>query len=209
LKVYPEGENFEINHDDGININKLDKGCIIFDIEEEKGYKVCIVDAVNKNDEAQYWKDDFLHLSLYEDNRYHTKNYISLCQSFVKEKFKEDFEVSKVDEIDFMNKSLDFFKKKEVFDLNEFSKEVIGQPEIIDSFNDYKKEFQESRNINIFDEFDISASAVKQSSKFHKKILKLDKNFHIYIHGNKDFIEKGFDEEKGMSYYKIFYKNEH
>ena len=30
LKVFPKGEGFEIESESGININKLDKGCIIF-----------------------------------------------------------------------------------------------------------------------------------------------------------------------------------
>lgn len=34
------------------------------------------------------------------------------------------------------------------------------------------------------------------------------KIFHIYIHGNKNLIEKGFDEEKSMNFYKVYFKEE-
>ena len=30
LKVYPNGDSFDIDSEDGVNINKLDKGCLIF-----------------------------------------------------------------------------------------------------------------------------------------------------------------------------------
>jgi len=60
----------------------------------------------------------------------------------------------------------------------------------------------------IADEFNISHNAVKNSSRIFKSILKLDKNFSIYIHGKKEYITKGYDEEKGMNFYQFFYREE-
>ena len=58
------------------------------------------------------------------------------------------------------------------------------------------------------DNFEISVHAVKQQAKVFKSVLKLDKNFHIYIHGNRQLIEKGFDEATGRNYYKLYFDNE-
>jgi hypothetical protein len=58
----PLGEGFEIESEKGVNINKLDKGCLIFNTEKEKGYIVAVVDNTNKGADAQYWVDDFLHV---------------------------------------------------------------------------------------------------------------------------------------------------
>jgi hypothetical protein len=49
--------------------------------------------------------------------------------------------------------------------------------------------------------------AVKKQQRIYKSVLKLDKNFHIYIHGNTDLIEKGVDMD-GRKYYKIYYQEE-
>jgi len=57
------------------------------------------------------------------------------------------------------------------------------------------------------DNFEISAQAVKKQSKIFKSVLKLDKNFHIYIHGDKELIEKGVEKD-GRKFYKIYYKEE-
>ncbi|MCC6583451.1 MAG: nucleoid-associated protein, partial [Chitinophagales bacterium] len=38
-------------------------------------------------------------------------------------------------------------------------------------------------------------------------VLKLDRNFHIYIHGNTEMIQQGIDED-GRKFYKIFYQEE-
>ena len=48
LKIYSKDDDFEIEADNGININKLDKGCLIFNLEKENGYIVAVVDNTNK-----------------------------------------------------------------------------------------------------------------------------------------------------------------
>ncbi len=58
------------------------------------------------------------------------------------------------------------------------------------------------------DDFEISNSAVKQSKGKFKSVIKLDKNFHVYIHGDRDMVEKGYDNDKGKKYYKLFFDNE-
>jgi len=68
----------------------------------------------------------------------------------------------------------------------------------------YEQEFESP----IADTFEISGSAVKKQSRVYKSVLKLDKNFHIYIHGDKELIEKGFDDDKHMNYYKVYFKEE-
>ncbi|HAN79544.1 MAG TPA: hypothetical protein DCQ31_18165, partial [Bacteroidales bacterium] len=57
-------------------------------------------------------------------------------------------------------------------------------------------------------EFEISQSAVKQGRAKFKSILKLDKNFHVYIHGNRNNIERGYDDSRRQKYYKIYFENE-
>ena len=56
-----------IGHERGVNIDRLDKGCLIFNLEKENGYKVCIVDS-NKSNDTQYWKDEFLSIKPASDN---------------------------------------------------------------------------------------------------------------------------------------------
>jgi hypothetical protein len=47
-----------------------------------------------------------------------------------------------------------------------------------------------------------------QAKKFVRSVIKLDKNFHLYVHGRRDRIEQGFDQEKKMKYYKLWYESE-
>ena len=92
--------------------------------------------------------------------------------------------------------------------MEEFSNEVIGYEEGIASFKKYKQSFEQEFDSTITDNFAINNAGVKKQGRSYKKILKLDKNFHIYTHYNKDLIEKGFDEEKNMNFYKVYFRDE-
>lgn len=207
LKLERNGTQFELESEEGINIEKLDKGCLIFDTEAESGYKVCIVDRVNRSAEAQYWQEDFLSVRPCKDAYHHTQNYLTLTKEFITNRLPEEFEVNKPDQIDLLNRSVDFFKKNEQFAFEDFSREVIRQPDMIDSFNQYKHTFQNERSLELSEDFEISSPAVKKQSRIFKSILKLDRNFHIYIHGDKELIEKGVESD-GRKYYKIYYREE-
>jgi hypothetical protein len=208
LKVFLADDNYQVNYEDGININKLDKGCLVFNTEEENGFKVSIVDSISKQTEAVYWKDAFLQVQRREDSYHQTETAVNMCKQFIHNKLPVEYEMDRVDQVDLLNKSAAYFKEKEQFHLDDFAKEVLGHPDAIASFKEYRNEYQHEHQQNIPDEFEISAPAVKKQQKAFKSILKLDRNFHVYIHGNREMIERGFDEATNMHYYKLLFENE-
>lgn len=206
LKVYPSGDGFEIESQQGVNINKLDKGALIFNTDKENGYIVAVVDNTNRGAEAHYWIDDFLHVRQRKDEYYNTQNVMALAKNFVVKELPKAFDVSKADQAQLLNKTTQFFKAKDTFDMEEFANEVIAQPEVIDSFNQYKDSYAKERDIEFSDSFSISDTAVKKQARAFKSVIKLDKNFHIYIHGDRQLIEQG-EDNKGK-FYKVYYKEE-
>jgi hypothetical protein len=207
IKVKPTEEIYEIESEKGININKLDKGCLIFNTDREKGFVVAVVDNASKGDDAIYWVDSFLQLIQRQDDFHNTQNILSLCKKFITKELPNEFEVSKADQANFLNKSIQFFKDKDSFDIDEFANEVIEQPELIERFHKYKSDYQEQSDVSIADSFTISETAVKKQARVFKSVLKLDKNFHIYIHGDRQLIEQGVEKD-GRKFYKIYYKDE-
>ena len=210
LKVYPDKGGFNLDYEENaININKLDKGCLIFNTAKEIGYKVVVIDNNSRGPEAAvYWKDSFLQLKIRNDSYNQTSNALGVYKNFVTNKIDEDFEMTKADKIDLLNRSMKYFKEKETFDIDEFAGEVIGNEKAIESFKTFKSQYEQEFETPIADTFEIAANAVKKQARVYKSVLKLDKNFHIYIHGDKDLIEKGFDDGKAMNYYKVFFKEE-
>ena len=207
LKLDAASSEFKLNYEDGINIEKLDKGCLIFNDDKESGYKICTIDRSNKSSEAQYWKELFLMIRPRDDGYHQTKQFLEMTKTYVTDQFSDDFEVSKTDQIDVLNRSIDYFKKKDSFDRNNFEREVLQEPEIIQSFRKFGEVYRTENDLEPVDQFGISSFAVKKQARVFKSVLKLDKNFHIYIHGDKDLIERGVDSD-GRKYYKIYYQQE-
>lgn len=190
----------------GISTSKLDKGALIFNSEADHGYLLSVVDNTNRGADAIYWKDDFLHVRQRQDAYYNTHQTMQLYKEFVSKELPQQFEVSKADQADLLNKSVQFFKQNDSFEIDDFERDVLQQPEVIDSFRQYRDDFSKRNDVELPDSFGISDGAVKQQSRSYKSVIKLDKNFHIYVHGDRQLIEQG-EDEKGK-YYKVYYNQE-
>ena len=205
LKVYPSGEDFKIESQQGININKLDKGCLIFKKDKEKGYIVSIIDNVGRGtDVAHYWKDDFLQITPRKDEYFYTENIISLCKNFTSNNPKVDL----TQKADILNKTVSFFKENETFDMNDFSNQIMEEDSMIKAFQQYRSQYEQERDIRLEDDFNISLEALKKQVRTIKNTIKLDNNFKISIDGDVSYMEKGYDAEKRMNYYKLYFREE-
>ena len=54
-----------------------------------------------------------------------------------------DFEISKTDQIDLLNRSINYFKEQDEFNMDDFSLAVIQDPQVIESFKGYKKQYED------------------------------------------------------------------
>lgn len=188
----------------GIGSKRLDKACLI--VFTEQPFTVFVID--NNNTETDYWQNEFLKVGLRNDNVNNTNQFLSLTKSFVTQQLPNEFEVSRADQIDLLNRSVEYFKTHESFDKKEFEKDVLQDIGIIKSFRNFDSTYREENEIEIADGFSISPQAVKKQARVFKSVLKLDKNFHIYIHGNSEMIEQGVEKD-GRKFYKIYYNEEH
>jgi len=206
IQMEQEDATYTISHDFGFDLKKIDKGCIVFNTNEENGYLVLIVDNTNPYDTI-YWVEDFLNLKSTNNDYNSTKNFLDITQKFLKNEIPDNFNVSKTDQIDLLNKTVKYFKKNDAFDKTDFEENVLQEAEVINSFREYENAHKAEYNLSNNDAFKISEQALKKQEKKFKSILKLDKNFSVYIHGHKDLIEKGVDED-GRKFYKLYYIHE-
>lgn len=204
LKVYQKGDNLEIESDQGINTNKLDKGCLIFNTEKDEGYLVAVVDNTNKGMDAKYWIDDFLKVRPHKNEFSQTHDLFSMCKDFITELPKDH---DKLDKAIMMNKSMKALKEDAV-NIEQFAENVFETPELVDRFKRYKRNYEEQKDIRIDDTFHTDPQALRHKGTGRMTTIKLDRNFDIAIHGGEEFIERGFDEKRGMYYYKLFFKKE-
>lgn len=207
---FEEGENqLTAMLQQGVNLNKLDKGCLIFNIEEETGYKILSVDS-NRYD-TKYWLESFLGVSDMQDEVFFTKNYLNLCRDFAKEVVlpAED----KQQEVLFMNRAMNHFAKNDNFEETSFMNEVIDNPDLIPEFRHFKAEKGPKYKIEDSTSFPIANTAVSAARKRIKNVINLDTNMQIKMdfvnpESAERFIEKGWDEEKQMYYYLLYFNKE-
>lgn len=204
ITIKNKEEGFEIESQRGVNINKLDKGCLIFNTEKENGYLLAIVDNTNKGVEAKYWTDEFLHVRLRKDSYNQTQNMLSLCKNFVAQLPTDN---GKLEKATYINRSLDALKDDTV-NVNTFAERVFEKPELISEFRQYKDNYQRQLDVDIDDDFKTAPKAVNHRSTGNMTTIRLDNSFDINIHGGEQNIIRGYDEERGMYYYQLFFKEE-
>ena len=209
LQFEENEHNLEILIRQGININKLDKGCIVFNLGKEEGYKVLSVDS-NRYD-AKYWLENFLGVLPLTDENFYTKNYLKFCQNFAKDVVlpAED----KQQEVLFMNRAVNHFAKNDAFEETSFLNEVMENPDLIPEFKHYKVEKGPKYSIEDVSNFDIANKAVSDARRKIKNVINLDTNIQIKLdfinpESAEKFVEKGWDEERQMYYYLVYFNKE-
>jgi hypothetical protein len=208
VEKMPGSDAYQYLLDEAIDLKAIDKACIILNTDEEDHYRICVHNKQGKPAEASYWKDDFLGIKPCADNYHKTHHFLTLAKSYIKDQMPQEFEIGITEQIDMLNKSVKFFKENDHFDYETFTEEVVNEPDIIQSFKKYKEDYEQKYEAPIGIEFVINPMAVKTQSKIFKSIIKLDSNFSIYMHGSKDMIETGFDEKRGLKFYKLYFREE-
>lgn len=201
--------DLEIILQQGINLGKLDKGCLIFDVNKEEGYKILSVDS-NRYD-TKYWLEHFLGVNTLADENFYTKKYLKLCQDFAKDVVfpAED----KKEEVMFMNRAVNHFAKNDQFEETAFLNDVVENPTLIPEFKHYKVEKAPKYKLEDVSEFPIANKAVSTARKAIKNTISLDTNIQIKMdfinpESAERFVEKGWDEEKQMYYYLVYFNKE-
>lgn len=193
---------FSIESLSGININKLDKGSLIFNIHKEDGYVVSVVDNSNRG-EAKYWVEDFLQVKRKNDSYTQTQNAMAMCKSFISQLPSN---IDKADKAAMMNRVVDSLKQESV-NMDSVAERAFG-PEYSTGFNSFRSAYQDTHEVSFDDSFQGKSEAIKRRAAGTMTTIKLDKNFDVNIHGGEQFIERGYDEEKGMRYYKLYFNEE-
>lgn len=205
LKVNDQEDRLELNTQSGIQLDKLDKGCLILNTQASEGY---IVMSVDQNDyDAQYWPLHFLQIEPWQNDHFHTSQFIQMVNHFSEEVIAP--KTGKQDQVQFLADSLDYFAQHEFIDSNHFTETVLPSEGLQQDFQAYQSDFgfQETQP------FPISQPALSKQKRKMKDAIKLDNNIQIKLDfsnpdASRQFLEKGYDEERGMFFYKVYFNEE-
>jgi len=210
FQTFMEKDSLDVFVQKGISTKKLDKGCLIINSSDAEGRVVLSVDT--NNYDAQYWIKNFLNVKYADDSNQHTQNYIEMCKDFSEEVIKQDFGVQEKSK--FLAKTVDFFKENEDVNIHDFKDEVFEENEDFKPlFDNYKKQFEEINDVLVRNQFAISDIVLKKQKQKIKTEIKLDTNIEIKLDidapdASSEYLEKGYDEEKKMKFYKVYYNEE-
>jgi len=204
LKVKSTGAYLDLNIEKGINLGRLDKGCLILDSHAGDNYRVISVD--NNSYDTEYWLRSFLLVEPVKDEIFQTKNYLELCNAFSEEVIAPA--AGKGEQMKFIADSVDYFTEKDNFNYQDFKAEILTDEVRERKFKDFQDTYDFPENY----QFEISQPAVSKASKRMNNLIKLDSGIQIKLdHGSdaaQSYLEKGFDADKGMHFYKVFFSEE-
>lgn len=204
------GENqLELLLQEGVHLGKLDKGAIIINTDQESGFNILCVDSYKYD--TKYWFENVMGIDALHDDHFHTKKYLKFCQDFAKDVVRPA--VDKREELLFMNRAINHFRTHDTWDQEEFLTEVLEDPELQAEYEHYKLEKGSKYSIEDLSSFAISNEAIAPATKNFKSLIELDTNVAIKMNfinpeSYDKFIEKGWDEERQMYYYLVYFNKE-
>nr|BFF39053.1 nucleoid-associated protein [Tenacibaculum mesophilum] len=208
FQTYLDGNYYDVVVQKGISPKKLDKGCLILNTSDAEGTVVLSVD--NNQYDAQYWLKNFLNVRYADDKNLHTQNYLEMCREFSEEVLKP--EQGKLKQNAFLADTIDFFKENETVSFDDFKSGVLPE-ETHSQFEEYKSYFEKLNDLLLRNTIEVSEMVLKKEKSKFKTEIKLDTNIQIKIDidapdAATEYLEQGYDEEKKMKFYKVFYNAE-
>lgn len=209
FQTFKEDSSFDVFVQQGISTKKLDKGCLVINSQDDAGFTVLTVD--NNNYDAQYWIKNFLNIKFADDANRHTQVYIDLCKDFSEEVIKQEFGNQQQNQ--FLAQTIDFFKENESVNVHDFKDSLFEEDSRKELFDGYKKQFEDTNDVLVRNQFSVSEAVVKKQKKKIKTDIKLDTNIQIKLDidapdAAEEYLEKGYDEERKMQYYKVYFNEE-
>ena len=135
-----------------------------------------------------------------EKNTYKQKEFISQGVKLFNENEKNNIIVKMINENEIITKDL-------------IEQELLSPFDVVDSYSKFKSQYNKENNLGLEENFNVSPSTLKKEKNKIKSQINLDTKIQIKLdisEGDslKENIEKGFDEERKMHFYKVFFNEE-
>ena len=201
-------DGFVVSMNDAINLSKVEKGCIVFNVDREEGYRIAIVDNSSSSGDAKYWKDSFLHVASYNGAHHQTSSLINLATEFISDAVAGDRSISSVEKAMIANRSKQVLAESEqdTISFDDYSHAVFKDSRLEDKFAQYAEENAPAELAEL-GSISVEKKAVNKR-RLRISTIHLDDNFDILIRGGDDHIIRGYDEDAAMSYYTLYFEKE-
>lgn len=199
---FDERESIDYNVLKGYKLDKLDKGVLILDTYRDEGFRVYTID--DNNVESEFWTKNFLDVRSVTNPALQTKQFLEIIEDFSNDVVLH--QTDKKQQVEFLSNSIDLLSNNEFMNI-EIVDETLGE---------YKEEFNQylhQRDIKLDKDFEVDSGVLITQAKKIKSEIKLDTGAKINLdllnsECAADNLERGYDDEKKMFYYKVYFNSE-
>lgn len=192
-----DGREISVRTIYGTGMKGLDKGCVVMNIDREKGYVVGTVDNTNNGSDAQYWTDSFLHVSNCDDDYHQTERLTEMLAGFAKQVAVE----SEAEAAVMAKKATDMLKSGETLVMDALADVICQNEEQKQEFESYRKSFEEENGV-LNDEVVLVKKAVNYKPVSRMNVLKIGMDFEVKVLNPDARIETG--EDKNGKWWKLY-----
>ena len=208
LKFHHQDNDLDFTINKGVKLQKIDKGCLIVPTELSDGYRVISID--NNSYDANYWKKSFLGLEEVLNDSYQTKHHLNLLSSFSNTLVENNDTYTQKE---FISQGIQLFNDHEVISKDLIEEELLSPFDVVDSYTQFKHQYNKENNLELEEHFNVSGTTLKKEKRKIKNQINLDTNIQIKLDISdgdalKEHIEKGYDNERKMHFYKVYYNEE-
>lgn len=209
LQISERDGDLVLTTEQGIYPDKIDKGCLIINHGKADGYSVYLFDKGSGG--TNFWVREFVGARPVKNDDFLTRRYSELCVAFAEKGLPE--ETPQEDRMAVASRAMNYLQDTDEFALDEFESAAMENPEQVERFKTFKQEFEEERGEPLEESFTVSRKEAEKAGNRLKSRLKLDVGVTMqfgpgFIHEADRFFERGFDEDKGMSYVKVYFHKE-
>ncbi|MCB1209154.1 MAG: nucleoid-associated protein [Verrucomicrobiales bacterium] len=206
LSISAEDGDLKLHTEQGINPEKIDKGCLIFNHLPRNGYYVLTFDR--SGGESRFWVREFLGLQAIPDSAFLTNTFANIAVNAVKHNLDDTILPEQSSAA--AREVIAYFDDREHFDLQEFEEKVLKTPDAVARFADQRVKAETEHGEPLKTNFEISPKDVKKVKKHAAAVMKLDTGVEIHLKASEQepVLERGYDDAKGMKYIKVFYNED-
>jgi 37-kD nucleoid-associated bacterial protein len=215
LSISTRDGDLELHTEQGINPEKIDKGCLILNHLAQKGYYVLTFDR--SGTDSRFWVRDFLGVIPISDSPFLTHKYASMAVAFMEKEKKTkptaDDDTPPWDSTNAARDAISYFEEKENFSLPEFEEQVLKTPEAKAKFAEHRSQIEQEQGHKLDDSFEISKKDVTKAKKKIRSTMKLDTGVEIRLKPAlaakpEQVLEHGYDDGRNMKFIKIYFNED-
>lgn len=204
ISTHNDGKNITATPVYGMSLKKLDKGCIVLNDCRDEGYRVLTIDKTNNGTDAHYWTESFLHVVGRDDDYHCTSQIADFCSCLVKKFKNEEGDLYSATKAKVASQLL---SQSDIVTTEQIKTIFCDTEDASHKFDVFKAQFEETHG-ELPQEFTPCQAALKRTPVTKLNSVKLGKDFEVKVLNPEAVIERGYDEEKGMRYYKLYFNEE-